>query len=74
MSRFFTENDMDYLKELSSEERVIFLKVLKRLAASDGVLDDDELGFIKELAVIFGVNAAELNKVLEPTSHLEFIV
>ncbi len=73
MSRFFTENDMDYLKELSSEERVIFLKVLKRLAASDGVLDDDELGFIKELAVIFGVNAAELNKVLEPASDDEIV-
>lgn len=73
MSRFFTENDMDYLKELSSEERVIFLKVLKRLAASDGVLDDDELGFIKELAVIFCVNAAELNKVLEPASDDEIV-
>ena len=49
------------------------MKVFTRLDGSDGVLDDGELGFIKELAVIFGVNGAELNKVLEPASDDEIV-
>lgn len=50
MSNFNVENDMQYLAEMSDDEKIIFLKVLTRLARADGKLDDNERDFIREIA------------------------
>lgn len=55
MSYFNMENDMQYLTDMSEDEKVVFLKTLTRLAKADGRLDEDENDFIREVAVVFGV-------------------
>ena len=55
MSNFNVENDMQYLAEMSDDEKIIFLKVLTRLARADGKLDDNERDFIREIAVVYNV-------------------
>ncbi len=55
MSGLNMENDMSYLSEMSEDDRVTFLKVLARLAKTDGNVDEGERAFIIELGKAFGV-------------------
>ena len=56
MSNFNMESDMGYLASMSEDERVVFLKILAKLAKSDGEFDDEEKLFIREMALVLGVS------------------
>lgn len=57
MSLIKMENDMDYLRVMTEDEKVAFIKALVRLAKTDGTFDENEKEFIKELAILYGVPA-----------------
>ena len=40
--------DEDYIKTLSAEERIIFLKVFCAMVRADGVIDAEEINFLKK--------------------------
>lgn len=63
MSDFCMENDMSYLSEMNEDDRVIFLKVLVRLAKADGQIDDGEKSFITELARVFEIPASRAEEI-----------
>ncbi len=73
MSGFNTENSINYIAQMSDEEKIVFLRVLVALARIDNNFDNDERNFIKDLAVIFGIGKAKTEEVLAPLSDEELI-
>lgn len=73
MSGFNTENSINYIAQMSDEEKIVFLRVLVALAKIDDNFDNDERNFIKDLAVIFGIGKAKTEEVLAPLSDEELI-
>ena len=73
MSNFNVENDMQYLAEMSDDEKIIFLKVLTRLARADGKLDDNERDFIREIAVVYNVPANGFEEIINVNSDDEIV-
>ena len=73
MSNFNVENDMQYLAEMSDDEKIIFLKVLTRLARADGKLDDNERDFIREIAVVYNVPAYRFEEIINVNSDDEIV-
>ena len=63
MSGLNMENDMSYLSEMSEDDRVTFLKVLARLAKTDGNVDEGERAFIIELGKAFGVSQSRAEEI-----------
>lgn len=73
MSNFNVENDMQYLAEMSDDEKIIFLKVLTRLARADEKLDDNERDFIREIAVVYNVPANRFEEIINVNSDDEIV-
>lgn len=73
MSGFNTENSINYIAQMSDEEKIVFLRVLVALAKIDDNFDNDERNFIKDLAIIFGIGKAKTEEVLAPLSDEELI-
>ena len=64
---------MQYLAEMSDDEKIIFLKVLTRLARADGKLDDNERDFIRENAVVYNVPANRFEEIINVNSDDEIV-
>lgn len=64
---------MQYLAEMSDDEKIIFLKVLTRLARADGKLDDNERDFICEIAVVYNVPANRFEEIINVNSDDEIV-
>lgn len=73
MSNFNVENDMQYLAEMSDDEKIIFFKVLTRLARADGKLDDNERDFIREIALVYSVPANRFEEIINVNSDDEIV-
>lgn len=73
MSYFNMENDMQYLTDMSEDEKVVFLKTLTRLAKADGHLDEDEKDFIREVAVVFGVPESRHSEIMQVKKDEEIV-
>lgn len=73
MSNFNVENDMQYLAEMSDDEKIIFFKVLTRLARVDGKLDDNERDFIREIALVYSVPANRFEEIINVNSDDEIV-
>lgn len=73
MSNFNMENDMGYLSDMSEDERVVFLRVLARLAMSDGEFDDEEKLFIREMALVFGVPENRYDEIKVKSTDSEIV-
>ena len=73
MSNFNAENNMSYLDGMDEDTRVIFLKVLTRLARSDDKMDNNEKGFIKSLAAIYKVSSEHFADIVRLKTDDEII-
>lgn len=67
------EMDMDFIAGLSEDQKVAFLKAFSRLAAADGRLDPEEIEFIKEVALTFGVSERRVEEILKIDNDEEII-
>lgn len=67
------EMDMDFIAGLSEDQKVAFLKAFSRLAAADGHLDPEEIEFIKEVALSFGVSNTRAEEILKIDNDEEII-
>lgn len=59
------ELNMAYLSKLNEEQRIAFMKALASLANADGKLDPEEIDFIKQVAVIYGVPEKRIEEILQ---------
>lgn len=73
MSSLNMENDMQYLADMTEDEKVVFLKALTRLAKIDGHLDESEKEFIKEIAVVFKVPASRHDDIMKVKDDNEVV-
>lgn len=73
MSNFNMENNMEFLKGMTEDEKIVYLKALARLAKTDGVFDNNEKEFIKELAVVMGVSVNRRDEILSVKSDEELV-
>lgn len=48
--------DGDYIKTLSGEEKIIFMKIFCGLVRADGNVDADEISFLKSIASRYGID------------------
>lgn len=73
MSNFNVENDMEYLKDMDEDQKVIFLKALTRLAKIDGHLDENEREFIRNIALVYGVPGTRFDEIIKVSSDDEIV-
>lgn len=67
------EFNMTYLSKLNEEQRLAFMKALARLANADGKLDQEELIFIKQVAVVYGVPEHRVEEILHVKNDEEIL-
>ena len=63
----------DYIKELSTEEKIVFLKIICRLIKSDGSIDEDEISFLKQTAEFFGVDNSAVLEVIKVADSIDHV-
>lgn len=63
----------DYIKELSVEEKIVFLKVICKLIKADGSIDEDEINFLKKTAEFFGVDNAAVLEVIKVADSIDCV-
>ena len=63
----------DYIKELSVEEKIVFLKVICRLIKADGNIDEDEIEFLKKTTEFFGVNNDAVIGVIKAADSIDYV-
>lgn len=73
MPSFNTENQTNYIAQMSENERKVFIKILAALARADGNFDDDEKSFIKDLAVAFNLSETTAENLLIETPKEQLI-
>lgn len=67
------ELNMAYLSKLNEEQRIAFMKALASLANADGKLDQEEVDFIKQVAIIYGVPEKRVEEILQVKSEDEVV-
>ena len=67
------EQNMDYISKLDENQRIVFIKVLARLANADGKLDADEKDFIKQVAQVYNISENRITEVLDFISDDEIV-
>lgn len=73
MYNFGLEQNMEYLTKLTEDQRIAFMKALARLASADGVLDESEKMFIKEVAKVYGVSEKRIEEILHAGSDADIV-
>ena len=65
--------DDDYIKELTDEEKTVFLSVICKLIKADGRVDEQELDFLKLIASRYGVNDSFVVEIIKEQNinHIE---
>ncbi len=65
MSNLGMEMNMNILSKLNDNQRIAFMKALASLANADGKLDKEEIEFIQDVAVIYGVPQTRVQEILQ---------
>jgi len=63
----------DFIKELSEEEKVVFLKIFCRLIKSDGNVDASEIQFLKAVAARYGLDNNLVVEIIKKVSSVNYI-
>jgi len=62
--------DDEYIKSLSQEEKIVFLKMFCRLIKADGVIDAEEISFLKSIAARYGVGNDVIVSIVKNSSSI----
>lgn len=62
--------DDDYIKTLSSAEKIIFLKLLCKMIKADAMIDNDEVSFLKIVAARYGVDSTTLVGIIKSADSI----
>ncbi len=65
MSNLGMEMNMNILSKLNDNQRIAFMKALASLANADGKFDKEEIEFIQDVAVIYGVPQNRVQEILQ---------
>ncbi len=67
------ELNMNILAKLNDNQKIAFMQALASLANADGKLDPEEIEFIKNVAVIYGVPEARVQEILSAKNADEVV-
>ncbi|MDO4161798.1 MAG: hypothetical protein Q4D80_02175 [Pseudomonadota bacterium] len=65
--------DNDYIKTLSYDEKLIFIKVLCCLIRADGVVDASELEFLKAIAIHFDIDINLIVDIAKSAANIDYV-
>ncbi len=60
--------NIDYIEDLSYEEKIIFLKIFCVLIKMDNNIDNEEISFLKSIAQKYGIDSATTLSIIKNTS------
>lgn len=60
----------DYINDLSTSEKTIFLKLFCKVIKADAVIDNDEIDFLKKIAARYGVDNTTLVGIIKETDSV----
>lgn len=63
----------DYIKELTTDEKIVFLKIICRMIKADGSIDDSEIAFLKQTAEFFGIDNNAVVGVIQVADDIDYI-
>lgn len=64
--------DDDYIKTLSYDEKIIFIKIFCKLVRADGNIDADEISFLKNIAMRYGIDNNTVVSIVK-TPNIDYI-
>ena len=67
------ELNMNILAKLNDNQKIAFMQALASLTNADGKLDPEEIEFIKNVAVIYGVPEARVQEILSAKNADEVV-
>lgn len=67
------EMNMNILAKLNDNQKIAFMQALASLANADGKLDPEEIEFIKNVAVIYGVPETRVQEILSAKNTDEVV-
>ena len=62
--------DEDYIKTLSYEEKIIFLKILCKMVKADGVIDNEEISFLKMVGARYGIDNSTMVSIIKSADSI----
>lgn len=65
--------DEEYIKTLSSEEKIIFLKVFCSMVRADGVIDTEEINFLKAISMRYGIDNSAVVEIIKNTASIDCV-
>lgn len=61
----------DYIKSLSSTEKLVFLKLLCKMIKADATIDNDEINFLKIAAARYGVDNNTMVNIIKGADRID---
>lgn len=65
--------DDDYIKTLSYDDKLIFIKVLCRLIHADGIIETSELEFLKAIASRFDIDINIIVNIVKSIANIDYV-
>ena len=62
--------DEDYIKTLSNEEKLVFLKIFCTMVRADGVVDAEEISFLKKISLRYGIDNATVIDIIKNAANI----
>ena len=62
--------DDDYIKELTKEEKIVFLRLLCKIIKADNVIDANEIGILKEVAERYGIDSSTMINIIKENNSV----
>ena len=60
----------DYINSLTVEEKIIFLKIFCKLIKADGVIDSEEVNFLKSIASSYGIDNNTIVSIIKSSNSI----
>ena len=65
--------DEDYIKTLSNEEKIIFVKIFCAMVRADGVVDAEEVNFLKNVSLRYGVDSNTVVDIIKNAAGVDYV-
>lgn len=62
--------EVDYIQNLSYEEKLVFIKLFCKVVRADGVVDADEIDFLKQIAQRYGLENSVVIDIIKQTAFV----
>lgn len=65
--------DEDYISTLSNEEKIIFMKVFCAMVRADGVVDAEEVNFLKNISLRYGIDSSSVVEIIKNAANIDCV-